>query len=87
MKERYEIVGDVRGLGMMIGVELVKNKRTKEPAIKEREGILDYCFENNLILLPAGISTIRIVPPLTMSKQNIEKGLDVLEAAIKKFSS
>ena len=86
MKEEYELVGDVRGLGMMMAIELVRSKKTKEPAIKEREAILMCAFENGLILLPAGLSTIRIIPPLTVSIENLEKGLNILEDAIKKAS-
>ncbi len=82
MKERYEIVGDVRGIGLMIGVEFVKSKKTKDPAVKEREQILTHCFNNGLLLLPAGVSTIRIIPPLTMSVENIENGLDIFEEAV-----
>ena len=86
MKEGYEIIGDVRGIGMMIGVELVKNRKTKEPAIKEREKILNQCFNNGLLLLPAGVSTIRIIPPFTISDANIEKGMTILEKAVKTVS-
>ncbi len=85
MKERYEIVGDVRGMGLMIGVELVKSKKGKEPAVKEREKILEECFYNGLILLPAGASTIRVIPPLTVSMASLEKGTDIFENAIKKI--
>jgi 4-aminobutyrate aminotransferase len=84
MKERYEIIGDVRGIGMMIGTELVKNKKTKEYAIKEKDGILMECFNNGLLLLPAGKSTIRFIPPITISKANLEKGLDIFEEAVKR---
>ena len=87
MKERYEIVGDVRGIGMMIGVELVRSKEGKEPAVGEREEILKSSFENGLILLPAGMSTIRIIPPLTISMENLEKGLDILEDSVKAANS
>ncbi len=87
MKERYELVGDARGLGMMLAIELVKNKKTKEPAVKEREKVLEESFSNGLLMLPAGESTIRIIPPLTMSVQHIDKGLDVLEDAIKKANN
>lgn len=86
MKERYEIIGDVRGLGMMIGVEFVKSKKTKEPAVKERESILVESFNNGVILLPAGVSTIRIIPPLTISKEHLEEGLDMFENAVRKVS-
>ncbi|MDE1855813.1 MAG: aminotransferase class III-fold pyridoxal phosphate-dependent enzyme [Candidatus Micrarchaeota archaeon] len=83
MKEAYEIVGDVRGIGMMIGLELVKSKSTKEPAVAERSKVLEACFRNGLLLLPCGASTIRVIPPITIDQKNLEKGMDVLEAAIK----
>lgn len=83
MKERYEIVGDVRGLGLMTAAEFVKNKRTKEPAIKEHDQILLNSFNNGLLLLGSGASTIRLIPPITISKENLEKGLDIFENAVK----
>lgn len=86
MKDRYEIVGDVRGLGMMIGVELVKSKDTKEYALDEVKKVLIDSFNNGLILLPAGKSTIRLIPPITVSKHDLEKGLDIFEEAIKSAS-
>ena len=82
MKERYEIIGDVRGIGLMIGMELVRNGATKEPAVKEREGILEECFSNGLLLLPAGTSAIRVIPAATISADHLEKGLDILEDAV-----
>ncbi len=82
MKERYEIIGDVRGIGLMIGIELVRNKKSKEPGVKERDIVLSESFKNGLLLLPAGTSTIRIVPPLTANIVNIDKGLDILDRAI-----
>ncbi len=84
IKEKYEIIGDVRGLGLMIGVELVKNKRTKEHAIKERSSILCKAQEKGLILLPAGVSTIRICPPLIITKKEAEQGLNILEDSLNK---
>ncbi|MGC8888463.1 MAG: acetyl ornithine aminotransferase family protein [Candidatus Micrarchaeia archaeon] len=87
MKERYEIIGDVRGMGLMIGVEIVKDKYSKEYGIEEREKILNKCFDNGLLLLPAGVSTIRIIPPLEMSIRNIEKGLDIFEKVVKEVSN
>ncbi|MDE1874187.1 MAG: aminotransferase class III-fold pyridoxal phosphate-dependent enzyme [Candidatus Micrarchaeota archaeon] len=84
LKERYEYVGDVRGIGLMIGVELVKSKSTKEYAPNERNSVIMDCFKKGLVLLPAGRSAIRIIPPLTVSDGNIDKGLDILEEAIKK---
>ncbi len=86
MKDRYEIVGDVRGIGLMLAVEFVKNKKTKDYAIEERDDILKYCFDNGLLLLPTGKSAVRIIPPITISQSNLEKGLDVFEEAIKNNS-
>jgi len=83
IKDTYEIAGDVRGIGLMIGIEFVKDKEGKEPAIKERNGILLSCFNKGLILLPAGKSSIRIIPPITIAKHNLQKGLDLFEEAIK----
>ncbi len=82
MKEHYELIGDVRGLGMMLAIELVKDRKTKVPAIEERDSIMEKCFYDGLLMLPAGTSTIRIIPPLTMSVRNIEAGLDILERAV-----
>ena len=86
MKERYEIIGDVRGLGMMIGVEFVKDKKSKDPAPKERDDVTVEAFNNGLLMLPCGFSTLRIIPPVTIVQKNLEEGMDILEAAIKKVN-
>lgn len=83
MQDDHEIIGDVRGLGLMIGVELVKSRKTKEHAIREREEIVKAAFKNGLVLLTCGESTIRIIPPLTMSESSIEKGMGILEDSLK----
>ncbi|MGC8567748.1 MAG: aminotransferase class III-fold pyridoxal phosphate-dependent enzyme [Candidatus Micrarchaeia archaeon] len=87
MQENYELLGDVRGMGMMIGIELVKSKKTKEPAPEEVKAVLVEAFNNGLLLLPAGDSSIRIIPPIIISMENLAKGLDILEAAIKRVNS
>lgn len=84
LKESYEIVGDVRGLGMMLAIEIVKDKRTKAHGIDERSAIIEDCFYNGLLLLPAGTSAIRIIPPITIGERNLDHGLNILEDAIKK---
>ena len=86
MQNKYELIGDVRGIGLMIGIELVKNKYTKEYAVKERDEVIKNAFYDGLLLLPAGKSSIRIIPPLTVSYENIEKGLEILENSIKKVN-
>jgi 4-aminobutyrate aminotransferase len=84
MKEKYEIVGDVRGLGLMIGVELVKDKKSKTYATDERNRVMHIALDKGLLLLPSGESSIRVLPPLTISRASIDKGLDILEESIKK---
>jgi 4-aminobutyrate aminotransferase len=83
MQENYGLIGDVRGMGLMIGVELVKSRKTKEPAISERTEIVKSAFNKGLLLIPCGESTIRIIPPITIRESSLEKGLDILDASIK----
>ena len=75
------IIGDVRGMGLMIGAELVK--ANKDPAVEEREAIVKKALEGGLILLPAGDSVIRFVPPLIIKKSEIDRGLEIFENALK----
>ncbi|MDA4136383.1 MAG: acetyl ornithine aminotransferase family protein [Thaumarchaeota archaeon] len=82
MKERYEIVGDVRGKGLFIGVEIVKSKKTKERGAREAEAIERACFKDGLILITAGRNTLRVIPPLNVAREELEEGLDVMEGAI-----
>ncbi len=84
MKDSYEIIGDVRGIGLMIGVEFVKDRKTKEPATKARDEIADACFYEGLVVLPSGMSTMRIIPPLTVDDKNLEKGMDIFENVVSK---
>lgn len=83
MKEKYGIIGDVRGKGLMIGVEIVKTKKTKQFGVEERHQILCRAMEKGLILLPAGRSTIRMCPPLILTREQAEKGLDIFEEAVR----
>jgi 4-aminobutyrate aminotransferase len=71
----------------MIGVELVKDKKSKVPAVKEREDILNELFNNGMLVLPAGESSIRLIPPLTVSYENLDKGMDIFERAVAKISA
>ncbi|MDW7726631.1 MAG: aminotransferase class III-fold pyridoxal phosphate-dependent enzyme [Candidatus Methanoperedens sp.] len=82
MKDKYPLIGDVRGIGLMIGVELVEGN--KDPAVEKRNNIVNLAIENGLVLLPAGDSVIRIVPPLVISKEEIDKGLGIFEDVLKK---
>jgi 4-aminobutyrate aminotransferase len=82
MKEKYEIVGDVRGMGLFIGVEIVKDKKTKARGDLEAGQIIEHCFKNGLLVITAGHNTLRIVPPLNISEEELFEGLDILEDAI-----
>jgi len=86
MKEKYNCIGDVRGLGLMIGIEFVKNGN--EPDKERLEKVIGYCRDKGLILLECGIdkNILRLVPPLVVKKDEIDKGLDILEEAIVKTS-
>ncbi len=79
---RHPSIGDVRGLGLMIGVEFVKDRKSKVPAEKLRERIVELAFERGLILLGCGKSAIRLAPPLSVSKTEIDEGLTIFEEAI-----
>jgi 4-aminobutyrate aminotransferase len=81
MKDKYQLIGDVRGIGLMQAVELVKNRKTKTPAKKEVAKILEYSYKNGLILLPCGNSGIRLIPPLVIEEDELNEGLDIFEKA------
>jgi 4-aminobutyrate aminotransferase len=80
--QRYRLVGDVRGLGLMIGVEIVLNQKTKAAAGPERDRIVQLAFERGALLLGAGQNTIRLSPPLVVSREQADAALDILEESI-----
>ena len=79
---RHRIVGDVRGKGLMIGVEIVRDQRTKERAGDLREAIVDRAFEKGVLFLGAGENTIRIAPPLVIDEEQAEFAARTLESCI-----
>ena len=79
---RHPSIGDVRGIGLMIGVEFVKNKETKEYAPELRDAVVHRGFERGLLLLGCSKSVIRIAPPLCISKTEIDQGLEIFEEAV-----
>lgn len=80
--KKHALVGDVRGRGLMIGVEIVKDKKTKEYGVAERDRIVQLAFERGILFLGCGPSTIRIAPPLIVSKDEADVAMDVLEESI-----
>ncbi|RWR10095.1 4-aminobutyrate--2-oxoglutarate transaminase [Siminovitchia fortis] len=85
---QYEAVGDVRGLGPMCAIELVKDKKTKEPAKELTANIVKRSWQQGLIVLSSGLysNVLRFLPPLTMDEKTIDKGLTILEKVIKEES-
>ncbi len=82
MQARHPTMGDVRGKGLMIGVELVKDKRTKEAAKELRDAVVHRCFERGMLVLGCGRSTVRFMPPLMIEKELVEEGLEIFESAL-----
>lgn len=83
MQETYEIMGDIRGKGLMIGVEFVKDRKTKAPAGEERDKLVMEAFKRGLLLIGAGPSSIRLAPPLIITKEQTDIGLDIFEETLK----
>lgn len=83
-QRRWPLVGDVRGLGAMQAIELVRSTESREPADQETQQIVRYCYEHGLIVLSAGSygNVIRLLVPLVISDDQFEEGLGVLEAAL-----
>ncbi|SFQ98052.1 4-aminobutyrate--2-oxoglutarate transaminase [Desulfoscipio geothermicus] len=88
MQEKYPIIGDVRGLGAMNAMELVKDRNTKEPAKEETAAVIKHCVDNGVIVIGAGIfsNVVRTLIPLVITDEQLEKGLDVLEQAVASVS-
>jgi 4-aminobutyrate aminotransferase len=82
MAARHPSIGEVRGIGLMIGVDFVKSKETKAYNSALRDRIVDLAFEQGLLTLGCGKSTIRISPPLNITKEELVEGLELFEKAI-----
>jgi 4-aminobutyrate aminotransferase len=86
MQETRECIGDVRGKGLMVGVELVKDRETKERAVDWRNKIIMTAFSKGLLLLGCGENTIRLCPALTVSPEEIDVCLSILDEAIREVA-
>jgi len=84
LKERCEFIGDVRGKGLMIGVELVGDAISREPVRDRRNAVVLEAFKNGLLLLGAGDSVVRFIPPLVITEAEMHLGLDLFEKALRK---
>ncbi len=83
LQGRYEQIGEVRGRGLMLGVEFVKDRRTREPARALSHNIMEEAFKRGALLLTCGTSTIRFCPPLVITEAQVDEGLTIFEAALR----
>jgi 4-aminobutyrate aminotransferase/(S)-3-amino-2-methylpropionate transaminase len=83
-QKKWPLVGDIRGLGGMCAIELVRDTETREPADKETKEVAQYCYEHGLITITAGTygNVMRILVPLVVTDEQFEEGLAILEAAL-----
>jgi 4-aminobutyrate aminotransferase len=82
LQGRYEQIGDVRGRGMMVGVDFVKDRGSKEPAKALANTVMEEAFKRGALLLTCGASTIRFCAPLTLTEAQVDEGLTIFEAAL-----
>lgn len=84
LQESHEIIGDVRGKGPMLAIELVKDRQTKEPAANEAKKLLQLCYEKGLIVLSCGNygNVIRTLMPFVITDEQLDKGLSILEESL-----
>ena len=80
--KKHKLVGDVRGIGLMIGVELVTDRQTKERASEQRDRVVELAFERGVLFLGCGANTIRIAPPLITTKEQADVAMNVLEECL-----
>lgn len=85
LQNRFELIGEVRGKGLMIGVELVKDRERKVKAIEERNRIIQACFEKGLLILGCGENSIRLIPPLIITRREADLALSILEEVLKRI--
>jgi len=85
--ERHAIVGTVRGIGLMIGVEIVLDRKTKERAHDLRDAIVERAFQKGLLLLGAGENTVRLSPPLTIDREQADFAVDTLDSCIAEIAA
>jgi 4-aminobutyrate aminotransferase/(S)-3-amino-2-methylpropionate transaminase len=89
MQSQYGIIGEVRGKGAMLGLELVKDRETKEPAPDEAKKLTQLCYDDGLVILSCGKygNVIRTLMPLVITDDQLERGLQILEENISKLQA
>ena len=82
LQQKHEEIGDVRGLGLMVAAEFVRSREDKTPNVKLKDRIVEESYRRGLLLLPCGKSSIRFIPPLVIQRDEIDEGVEILDAAI-----
>lgn len=82
LAERYPSIGDVRGKGLMIGIDLIRDPLTREPSVEKRESLIHACFHKGLLLLGCGRSTVRLCPPLIITRRDSQAAVAILAEAL-----
>jgi 4-aminobutyrate aminotransferase len=85
LQKRFKIIGDVRGIGLMIGAELIRDPATLEPAAKEAHRIAQKAFRRGLLLLPCGENVIRFCPPLVITEKDVDTAVRILADVLREF--
>lgn len=86
LQEKHTLIGDVRGMGLMIGIELVRDRQTKERATSERDRLVEECFKRGLLVLGAGRNALRLCPPLVISKSEADTAIRIIEESLNAFA-
>jgi 4-aminobutyrate aminotransferase len=87
LQNEHRIIGDVRGKGLMIGIELVRDRETKQRAVDERNALVRAMFRRGVLVLGAGLNAIRLAPPLVLSKAQADSVLTVMDAALSEVAA
>jgi 4-aminobutyrate aminotransferase len=87
LMEKHPLIGDVRGRGLMIGVELVRDRQTKERATTERDAVVNAAFRHGLLVLGAGKNAVRFSPPLVLTKAQADIAVKIFDEALTEVES
>jgi 4-aminobutyrate aminotransferase len=79
MQAHHPSIGEVRGRGLMIGIEFVADRATREPSATVRDALVHHAFEHGLLLLGCGTSVVRIAPPLSIERKTVDEGLEIFD--------
>jgi len=87
LASRHRLIGDVRGLGLMIGIELVRDRQTKERATTERDALVLAAFRRGLLVIAAGPNVIRFSPPLVLTRDQADTAVRILDESLIEISN